>query len=493
MISRRDLFATALVGLSRKDPNITGSFVNDSHELGHKLRDRKLTSRPKQTTRTQVVIIGGGIAGLSAAWRLDKKGFGDFVLLEMEPQPGGNSRYGQNEISRYPWAAHYVPVPGPRLTLVRELMADLGVLQDGKWEERYLCFSPQERVFIHGRWREGFEPDTREERAEWDRFTARMAELGGSGEFSIPIPDRARSAHLDSVSMQEWLEQNGFRSPYLRWYVDYACRDDYGVHSSHTSAWMGIHYFASREHEERGPLTWPEGNGWIVRRLLERLDRYVHTNSPVVQIRRKGTRVEVYTPDTLYEARSVIFAAPTFLASRLLEGAPKLNTVYSPWVTANLTLSRMPRERGFERAWDNVIYGSPSLGYVDATHMSLRTRREQAVWTWYHALADPNAWATRGALLQSSWTDWKEFILDDLARAHPDIRDCVTRIDVMRLGHAMARPLPGSIFDPARIRLARTGLGGNIVFANSDLSGYSIFEEAQARGVQAADRSLRYG
>ena len=42
---------------------------------------------------------------------LSKRGFRDFVLLEMEPQAGGNSRWGENEIPRIPWAAHYVPVP----------------------------------------------------------------------------------------------------------------------------------------------------------------------------------------------------------------------------------------------------------------------------------------------------------------------------------------------------------------------------------------------
>ena len=51
------------------------------------------------------------MAGLSAAWRLQRRGFSDFVLLEMEPSAGGNSRWGENEITAYPWAAHYVPVP----------------------------------------------------------------------------------------------------------------------------------------------------------------------------------------------------------------------------------------------------------------------------------------------------------------------------------------------------------------------------------------------
>ena len=46
-----------------------------------------------------------------------------------------------------------------RATLVRELFAELGVLKpDGTWDERYLCFAPQERLFLYGRWQEGIEP-----------------------------------------------------------------------------------------------------------------------------------------------------------------------------------------------------------------------------------------------------------------------------------------------------------------------------------------------
>jgi GrpB-like predicted nucleotidyltransferase (UPF0157 family) len=368
---------------------------------------------------------------------------------------------------------------------VRELMQDLGVLREGKWDERMLCHSPQERVFVHGRWHEGFEPATGEDRKDWDRFEHMMDELGASGEFTIPVPERPKRAELDRISMRDWLQQNGFRSEYLRWYVDYACRDDYGAHASATSAWMGIHYFASRDHDdERGPLTWPEGNGWVVRRLTQRLGRYIRTGSPVVQVKRAGTGYVVQTPDTLYRTDAVIWAAPTFLAPYIVEGVSPVRIQYSPWVTANLTIERQPKQRGFEPAWDNVIAGSPSLGYVIATHMSLRTHIERTVWTWYHALADADAGKSRRHLLNTDWQYWKEFILNDLERAHPDIRECVSRIDVMRLGHAMARPVPGSVF--SRPRIAIPGLFP----ANSDLSGYSIFEEAQSRGVLAAERAL---
>ena len=67
--------------------------------------------------RVPVVIVGGGMAGLSAAWWLDRHKMRDYLLLEMESQAGGNSRWGEGEAGPYPWAAHYVPVPGARATV----------------------------------------------------------------------------------------------------------------------------------------------------------------------------------------------------------------------------------------------------------------------------------------------------------------------------------------------------------------------------------------
>ena len=111
--SRREFLqsaSAALIGLSLKsDRGIAGTFVNDSFLQGHRLRDHASFPAAKQTVRFPVVIIGGGIAGLSAAWRLQKKGFTDFVLLEMNDQAGGNSRWGENEITAYPWRRTMCP------------------------------------------------------------------------------------------------------------------------------------------------------------------------------------------------------------------------------------------------------------------------------------------------------------------------------------------------------------------------------------------------
>jgi protoporphyrinogen oxidase len=457
---------------------ITGVFVNNDFARGHQLRDHARFAAPQKQQKVPIVIVGGGIAGLCAGWKLQKLGIRDFVVLEMEARAGGNSRSGQNEISAFPWGAHYVPVPSRKNPLVREIFEDFGLVRDGVWDERNLCFSPQERLFIHGRWQEDVEPAY--DREQFQRFGERMREFRALGEFTIPIADtpHPKTGVLDSQSMEEWMRSEKFTSSYLNWYVNYACRDDYGALARDTSAWAGIHYFCSRDPEDKGPLTWPEGNGWLVKQLLKRVP--VKTDSMVYRVSREGRRWRVATPQIEYLADAVIFAAPTFLAPYVIDPAPPIvHRDYSPWLTANLTLDRLPAEEESELAWDNVIYDSPALGYVVANHQSLATRRERSVWTYYWSLAEGTPGENRKLLLEKDWNYWKEAILNDLSRAHPDIRACVSRIDIMRFGHAMARPVPGFLS-------ARKSNFGSLFFANSDQSGYSVFEEAHYRGIVAA-------
>jgi len=386
-------------------------------------------------------------------------------------------------------------------------MQELGALSpDGKWEERYLCLSPQERLFLHGRWQDGIEPSVGlrgSDQEQFKRIDDLIQQHRAGGKFTIPLElglDKSRGdrdiAALDRMTFAAWLKQQGFDSRYLLWYADYATRDDYGAGIDAVSAWSGIHYFAAREHEEKGPLTWPEGNGWIARRLIAKLERFIRKSAMVHRVERssRGNKFRVLAGGTAFLTGNVIFAAPTFLAPYVIEGFAAKETakfVYSPWVTANLVIERPPRSRGpqLETAWDNVIYDSPSLGYVVANHQSLAQHQERSVWTYYWALAADEPRLARQKLLAATWEEWKKRILSDLERVHPDIRECVSRIDIMRLGHAMVRPAPGFMGAEERKRLAAGDRG--LYFANSDLSGISIFEEAQFRGVEAARKVLK--
>ena len=255
------------------------------------------------------------------------------------------------------------------------------------------------------------------------------------------------------------------------------------------SAWAGVHYFAGRPIEEAGPLTWPEGNGWIVRRLLERLGPRVVSSTMVERLER-DRRMWTVTADTgVWTTEQVIYAAPAFLLPHLTNARhPPVEFEYSPWLTANLVLDRWPRSTGAPPAWDNVIFDSPAVGYVVATHQSLATHTPRTIWTYYWPLADGSPSANRLWLQQQSWETLAARILADLRRAHPDIDDCVSRLDIMRLGHGMVRPTVGFLTTAGRQRLM-AGEDG-LFFAHSDVSGLSLFEEAHEGGVRAADAAL---
>ncbi|HXY34160.1 MAG TPA: FAD-dependent oxidoreductase, partial [Planctomycetaceae bacterium] len=168
---------------------------------------------------------------------------------------------------------------------------------------------------------------------------------------------------------------------------------------------------------------------------------------------------------------------------------------YSPWLVANLHLRDRPRDRGFPLAWDNVLYEGRSLGYVTATHQTGRDYGP-TVLTWYAALCDEGsgdpprqASIARQRLLDMTWAEAAEVVLNDLESAHPDIRPLVERLDVMKWGHAMVRPRTGFVWSQARRSAAEPF--GPIHFAGTDLSGVALCEEAVYHGVRAAEEALR--
>src|SRR5262245_4249084 len=77
LLTRRAIVGfPALVGLSLKAERVVqGSFVNDAFPSGHAVRDQKALAAARRQIKIPVVIMGGGMAGLSAAWRLHKRGF----------------------------------------------------------------------------------------------------------------------------------------------------------------------------------------------------------------------------------------------------------------------------------------------------------------------------------------------------------------------------------------------------------------------------------
>jgi hypothetical protein len=75
----------------------------------------------------------------------------------MYSEAGGNSRSDGIEISKYPWGAHYVPMPATEGRYVRQLFEEIGVIKGYSnglpiYDEFYLCADPHERFFFQSRW-----------------------------------------------------------------------------------------------------------------------------------------------------------------------------------------------------------------------------------------------------------------------------------------------------------------------------------------------------
>lgn len=534
-MTRRDVLA-AFLGVpaalmacrSREAPRLPeGEIVGASDSIGHRLRDGlSITPSQDQWQRAKVVIVGGGVAGLSAAYRFMKAGFDDFVLIELERAPGGTARSGTSPTIAYPWGAHYLPTPMKENIELISLLDEMGILEgrDQQGEpvvaEQFLCRDPEERVFYQARWYEGLylrAGASAKDLAQLEAFNAEVnrwvAWRDGRGRraFSIPVAtcsDDAEVTSLDKLTMSEWLDRRDLTSPRLRWLIDYGCRDDYGLTVDQASAWAGMFYFASRVPtpgaEARSLMTWPEGNGRLVAHLFAKSKAKIRLGfaaSDIIPVEANGrSGVDVIAVDhdgataAGFHAERAIFAAPHFLTRYLIrpyrENAPAhvAEFQYGAWMVANLFLKDRPASRGFPLAWDNVLYESPSLGYVVATHQR-GIDRGPTVFTYYYPLCGADPKEARSKLLAADWKDWVDVALADLEKPHRDIRSLVERVDVMRWGHAMIRPQPGFVWSEAR-RKAREPYRG-IHFAHSDLSGVALFEEAFHHGTRAADEILK--
>jgi protoporphyrinogen oxidase len=526
--TRRELIAAFLgaplaAACSRERPRaLAGELLGQDFTLGHQLRDG-LALAPVQTRKLGCAIVGAGVAGLSAAWRLSRAGQQDYEVLELESVPGGTARAGHNSLTRYPWAAHYLPCPLPHARAVRALLLEMGVAReraDGEldYDETQLVRAPQERLFVADRWYEGLFPQagsTQEDLAQLARFEAEVDALTalrdgrGRRAFAVPIAhasDDAQLLALDRLSFADWCSERGFDSRRLRFWLEYGTKDDMGSTLEQTSAYAGLHYHAARATENGASrfLTWPEGNARLVGHMARGAGARLRTGAAVTRVRARaggGYELLSFEPGSgrceALHAEHVIFAVPLAILARILQPPPLAASLAASsfqtgaWLVANISLRRRPRERGFPECWDNVLYGSKSVGYVVATHQADSRERQRTVWTWYLPLTSADPSQDRRQLLGLDFEQCAQLVLADLTRAHPDLAECIERIDVFRWGHAMIRPRPGVFTgELAALRRSLQQPAGGLHFAHSELSGLALFEEAQYHGVRAAEEVL---
>jgi len=501
---------------------------------GHSLRDRSALPAPSAEIETDVVILGSGIAGLSAAWRLSKSGFNNFVVVS-GPEFGGNASGGQFGDLRYPRGAHYLPLPSMESTHVREMLHDFGIIEANPmaekptFDERVLLHAPDERLLIGGTWQEGIVPSTHispNDAAQQKRFFQYVESLknarGSDGRklFAIPLalssvdPDWTR---LDKLTVKQWLTQNNYTAASLHWYLDYVCRDEYGTEYDRVSAWCGLHYFASRggkaaNAQDGAVLTWPDGLQPMVRKLAAAISDQLQPDVAwqregfAAHVEEKNGGVEVlcvaYAPSGLrtytVKAKRAVCAMPLMMTAQIVSNLASYGfdsaihmPAHAPWLVSNFLMNGFPSEdTGAPLAWDNVVYDGRGLGYVVSTHQDIRVAAPpKTVFSAYQALSKQAPQQARTWLQAASPADLYEEAACDLKLAYGlRLEKHAEALDITVRGHAMASPSPGFLANAGLAALRAAD--GKILFAHADMSSFSVFEEAAWWGCEAARKIL---
>ena len=528
MISRRRFLlgsaALGLAGCSRLGWGELNPMIEmPGMTAGHALRDHAHLPPPSGTLRTGVVILGSGAAGLSAGWQLAQTGRQDFMLLA-GPERYGNAAGGAFDGLAYPKGAHYLPLPSMESTHVRHMLADMGVIEADalstrpRYDERVLVHAPDERVFARGQWQDGLLPQLgisaaeREQQARFFRYTDQLkSQLGNDGRrvFCIPLALSSQDPHwraLDQQTFAQWLNANGYNAPGLRAYLDYACRDDFGALSSQVSAWAGLHYFAARAGQaanasEGAVLTWPDGLQPLARHLAQSSHKQWQEGMAVrVDETARGVRVlcarqqGMQWRTFIIEADRAICAMPLHVAQYVV---PHLRDYgfdpaahmpqHAAWLVSSFLMDGFPAEApGVPLAWDNIIEGGHGLGYVVSTHQDITwAAPPRTVFTAYQAFTDRSPNAARQWLIQATPQQLYAEAACDLEVVYGKrLRQRAVALDITVRGHAMASPTPGFLSNAGLAALR--AVDGKVLFAHSDLSGFSVFEEASYWGVVAA-------
>lgn len=526
ILSSGILLSACLNKFKQSDKNyshIKGSIKGPNAKAGHILRDKIKLPEPTSSRAIKTLIIGGGIAGLSAARWLKKNGHQDFELLELEENLGGNSSFGKNETSAYPLGAHYITLANHHDKELLNFLEESNIINHFEnglpfYNEFALCFEPEERLLINGQWQEGLIPEFGVPDADKKQIKdfLQLVDLlkdakGIDGKFAFDIPLANSTADaiyrdLDQTSFKDYLKNKGFNSKYLLWYLEYCCKDEYGQKLNNISAWAGLHYFAARKGkaanaEDNAIITWPEGNGYIMNCLAAEVK--AHTKSPLMVYsltENEDGKVAVTVFDLKTEKTSIIYAdkvilcAPQFVNNKLLQNwnRPEIDYNdfnYSPWLVANITVNALANNKGEGICWDNVAYNTASVGYVNANHQNIKISDDKRVLTYYLPLCEHNPQVDRIAAYSRTYEQWLDIIIPEMEFMHPNISENIDHIELCIWGHGMISPAPGFIWGQNRENALKP-IDDKIFFAHSDLSGISIFEEAFHQGIRAAKEVL---
>ncbi|QYJ03511.1 flavin monoamine oxidase family protein [Nocardioides panacisoli] len=303
------------------------------------------------TTSVDVVIVGAGFAGLSAADRLTSMGV-SVLILEGRDRVGGRVLSGEVAGVKVDLGGTWV---SRRHTAVRDLAEKVGCTTVPQFAEgrNTLWFAGKRRTY------KGSIPKLSPVAlVNMARVQMALDKLAATIDVDTPW-ESPRAAEFDAVSLDEWLDRKRARAS-TRALMTVVCKVEFGCQPSDVSllhvlrtirAFGGVDHLLDVENgmqEERYAETTQE----IAIRLADRLGNRVITGAPVRRIAQDGDGVTIHTDSTRIEATCAIVTTATEHRARI-EFEPALSEqaqgLTHTWGLGKLSKAYVAYQRPFWR------------------------------------------------------------------------------------------------------------------------------------------------
>lgn len=432
----------------------------EENKICHQVRDGKVFSRPPASAHHDVVIVGGGMSGLAAAYLLQKH---DFLLLEKEPHFGGNAYLMEFEGQAYATGSAFADND-----LVVQFAKEIGLepLPVNNFDPTIV-----NGEFVADTWGDGLDklPYSPAVRESFKKFRKDM----------LAIDYNKRETELIDTPLMDLLK--GYVPEIKLWWDGYGasswgsrCEDSPAAAVVAELRWMA----GPTRKDDR--YTWPGGLGALSKHLAELLqgkfaDR-MQTSATIVSVVTEKNEVNVtYLQGTELKtvaAKAVIMATPKFITRRIVDGIPEKQDDamqqmrYIPYALVNLIFDKEIYRKGY----DNWCPGNSFTDFIVADWV---IRNQPGYHPKYNILScyTPRPEEERRLLLtEPGARKIAGDVLKDFQKLLPGTNVDPVEVHLYRRGHPMYMTTPGLV---SKVQPLLRQPMDRVFFANTDSEGPS--------------------
>jgi protoporphyrinogen oxidase len=275
----------------------------------------KFGGNPDPERDLEVVIVGGGAGGLTAAYRLRDR---DFLLLEALPQLGGNCMYAEWEGIPYSLGGQFLGHPGTSSDPVYALCEELG-LQPAEDTSPLVIVFPGNLQLENPFSLSSFLRMPLPWKVKRDMVRFYFVDLPG-------IDYEGRKEELDRIPFTEFLKE--YSTEFQGWYEELAKEFP---ESASASSYHVIKWHRTSDYMGESPLSLPGGLGRINHELARSIERQAPgrmlTEAFAYRVRHdpEGRVLVTYWHNgerTTVRAKAAIINAEGEVAAKILEDVP---------------------------------------------------------------------------------------------------------------------------------------------------------------------------